>query len=103
MHAHYQSIKFPAWVRSCDFSKLGLVEKTRKEALCKALHFREDGRGVTDAVLRIRTLSAQPQNLDRDVVRSPAFASQFDELAARLFRAFIFDCVKNLGVSYLSP
>src|SRR6267143_2365997 len=103
MQAYYQSAKFPGRDRSCDFSKLPLEARHEEEHLCKALHFREGRHAVRDAALRLGTASAQAQNLDRDVIRAPAFASQFDQLAARLLRAFVFHGVKNLRVSYLPP
>jgi len=48
-------------------------------------------------------MSAQTQNLDRNVIRSAALASQFDQLAAGLFRAFVFHGGENLGVAHLAP
>src|SRR5882762_9990990 len=103
MQAYYQSAKFPGRDRSCDFSKLPLEARREEEHLCKALHFREGRHAVRDAALRPEIASAQAQNLDRDVIRAAAFASQLDQLAARLFRAFVFHGVKNLRVSYQSP
>src|SRR4029077_4483036 len=103
MQAYYQSTKFLGCCRSCDFSNLPLEESFDEGRLCKALHFREGRHAATDAVLRLGAASAQAQNLARDVIRSPALPSQSDQLAACLFRAFVFHCLKNLRIVYLSP
>src|SRR3984893_3189574 len=103
MQADYQSTKFRRLGRSCDFSKLPLEEETRSGAPVQGFALLGSWTSVTDAALKFGTASAQAQNLDRDVTRPPAFASQFDQLAARLFRGFVFHGVKNLRVSYQSP
>src|ERR1035437_4876069 len=98
-----KAINVPAWAGPVISSSYGWERDSHGWALCKALHFRKMGLPVPDAAFRIRTASAYAQNLDRDVIRSAAFPGQFDQLAARFFRAFVFHCAQNLRVAYQPP
>src|ERR1700674_2439125 len=103
MQADYQSTKFRGLGPSCDFSKLPLEEETRSGAPVQGFALLGSWTSVTDASLKFATASAKAKNPDRVFTRPPAFGSQFDQLAARLFRGFVFHGVKNLRVSYQSP
>src|SRR3984893_18714330 len=98
-----KALNFAAWARPVISASYRWKRRLEAGRLCKGLHFWAGGHPVTDAALRFGAASAQAQNLDRDVIRAPAFAGQFDQLVARLFRGFVFHGVKNLRVSYQSP
>src|SRR5208337_4070092 len=103
MHARYQAQtvnSFDGRVISAGYDRR---REPKREFLCTGLHFKGRLPFPADVAVTVATVLTQAQNLDRDVIRAAAVARQFDKLAASLFRAFIFHCIKNLRVAHQPP